>query len=164
MYELEKFVDKGLTREQFEETRKFVVNYSKLWAQTLDRRLGYKMDSEFYGMNDDYIQRIDRELKTLKVEDVNKAIKKYLSAKNLKVAIVTGDAKTVNEAMLSNAPSPIKYQSPVSEKILEEDKAISTLPLGINPARTRIVPVNQLFEKESPGMTIEKKDDEVKKQ
>ncbi len=163
IYELEKFVDKGLTKEQFEETRKFVINYSKLWAQTLDRRLGYKMDSEFYGMNDDYIQRIDRELKALKVEDVNKAVRKYLSAKNLKVAIVTGDAKTVNDAMLSNAPSPIKYQSPVSEKILEEDKAISTFPLGINASRTRIVPVNQLFEKESPGMMIEKKDDEVKK-
>jgi zinc protease len=163
MYELEKFVDKGLTKEEFEQTRKFMVNYSKLWAQTLDRRLGYKMDSEFYGMKDDYIERIERELKTLKVDDVNKAIKKYISAKNLKVAIVTNDAKSLKDAMLSNAPSPIKYQSPVPEKILEQDKTISTLPLGINASRTRVVPVSQLFENESPGVTIEKKDDEVKK-
>lgn len=163
MYELEQFVDKGLTKEDFEQTRKFVLNYSKLWAQTLDRRLGYKMDAEFYGMKDDYIQRIERELKALTVEDVNNAVKKYISAKNLKVAIVTNDAKSLKDAMLSNAPSPIKYQSPVSEKILEEDKTISTLPLGINASRTRVVPVSQLFENESPGVTIEKKDDEVKK-
>jgi zinc protease len=163
MYELEKFVDKGLTKEEFEQTRKFVVNYSRLWAQTLDRRLGYKMDSEFYGMKDDYIERIGKELKALKAEDVNRTIKKYISAKNLKVAIVTNDAKSLKDAMLSNAPSPIKYQSPVSEKILEEDKTISTLPLGINASKTRIVPVSQLFENESPGVTIEKKDDEVKK-
>jgi zinc protease len=163
MYELEKFVDKGLTREEFEQTRKFMINYSKLWAQTLDRRLGYKMDSEFYGMKDDYIERIERELKTLKMDDVNKAIKKYISAKNLKVAIVTNDAESLKDAMLSNSPSPIKYQSPVSEKILEQDKTISTLPLGINASKTRVVPVSQLFENESPGVMIEKKDDEVKK-
>jgi|GEM_PF-6944048 len=121
------------------------------------------MDAEFYGMKDDYIERIERELKALKVDDVNKTIKKYISAKNLKVAIVTNDAKSLKDAMLSNAPSPIKYQSPVSEKILEEDKTISTLPLGINASKTRVVPVSQLFENESPGVTIEKKDDEVKK-
>jgi len=163
LYELQKFVDDGMTREQFEETRTFLINYSKLWSQTLDRRLGYKMDSEFYGMNDDYIGRIEKELMKLTVDDVNKAIKKYISAKNLKVAIVTNDAASLKEALVSNAPSPIKYQSPVPEKILEEDKRIATLSLGINAARTRIVPVNQLFENESPTITIEKKDDEVKK-
>ena len=162
LYELEKFVEDGLTKKQFEETRKFLINYSKLWAQTLDRRLGYKMDSEFYGMNEDYIERIEKELRTLTVEDVNAAIKRYISAKNLKVAIVTNDAKTLKEALLSNAPSPITYKSPVSERILEEDKAISALPLSINAAKTRIVPVSMLFENESPLMTIEKRDDEVK--
>ena len=162
LYELGKFVDKGLTKEQFEDTRKFVINYSKLWAQTLDRRLGYKMDAEFYGMDEDYIERIEKELRTLTVDDVNAAIKKYISAKNLKIAIVTSDAKSLREALLSNAPSPITYKSPVAESIIEEDKAISTLPLGINAEKTRVVPVNMLFENESPLMMIEKRDDEVK--
>lgn len=162
LYELQKFVDKGLTNEQFEETRKFVINYSKLWAQTLDRRLGYKMDGEFYGMNEDYIQRIEKELRKLSVKDVNAAIKKYISATNLKIAIVTNDAKSLKESMLSNAPSPITYKSPVSDKILEEDKSISSLPLLVNPTRTRIIPVSMLFENESPSVTIEKHDGELK--
>ncbi|MFN0157117.1 MAG: M16 family metallopeptidase [Bacteroidota bacterium] len=162
LYEMEKFVKDGLTEEQFQQTRKFVQNYSKLWAQTLDRRLGYKMDSEFYG-TDDYIERIDRELKTLTVDDVNRAVKKHIDPKNLKVAIVAEDGKGLQEAMLSNAPSTIKYVSPVSERIAEEDKRISMFPLGINKARARVMPVHMLFENESPGQTIERKDDEVRK-
>lgn len=162
LYELQQFVKNGLTKDQFESTRKFLINYSKLWAQTLDRRLGYKMDGEFYGMKEDYIERIEKELNALTVDEVNAAIKKYISATNLKVAIVTSDAKALKEALLSNVPSPITYKSPVSEKILEEDKVISALPLGINEAKTRVVPVNMLFENESPLMTIEKRDDEVK--
>ena len=159
LYELEKFVENGLTQEQFEQTRKFLLNYSKLWAQTLDRRLGYKMDAEFYG-TEYFIDRIDKELRSLSVADVNKAIKKYISDKNLKVALVADDAKGLMDAMLSNAPSPIKYASPVSERILEEDKVISMKPLGINRAKSRLVPVSGLFENESPGVTMERKDQE----
>jgi zinc protease len=163
LYELNKFVENGLTKEDFEATRKFLLNYSKLWAQTLDRRLGYAMDAEFYGMEGDYIQRIDRELKALTVDDVNRAIRKYISATNLKVAVVTEEGEKMKEALLANTPSPITYASPVSERILEEDKAIAAFPLSVNAAKTRVVPVNMLFENESPGATIERKDIEVTK-
>ncbi|MBI5471809.1 MAG: insulinase family protein [Ignavibacteriae bacterium] len=156
-YELEKFVDKGLTKDDFEQTRKFVTSYSKLWAQTLDRRLGYKMDSEFYG-TDYFIDRIEKELKTLSVDDVNKAIKKYIDPKNMKVAIVSDDAKGLMEKMVKNEPSPIKYASPASQRILDEDKEITVLPLGINKEKSRVVLVNELFENESPAKVIERKD------
>jgi len=160
LYELGKFVENGLTKEQFEQTRKFLLNYSKLWAQTLDRRLGYAMDSEFYGVKGDYFERIDRELKALTVEDVNRAVKRYISPTNLKVALVTENGEALKEAILNNTPSPISYSSPVGERIMEEDKAIATLPLHINAAKTRVVPVNMLFENESPGQTVERKDTE----
>ncbi len=156
MYELEKFVENGLTEEQFQRTKKFVINYSKLLAQTLNRRLGYKMDSEFYE-TEYYIDRIERELKALTIDDVTKAIRKYISAKNLKVAIVANDPEDLMKAMLSNTPSPITYASTVSERILEEDKVISTFPLDINKMHSKIVPVAELFENESPSSTIGRK-------
>lgn len=162
MYELEKFVDKGLTEQDFEKTKKFLMNYSKLWAQTLDRRLGYQMDSEFYGA-DYYIDRIAAELKTMTVDDVNKAIKKYIDPKNMKVAMVADDAKGLMEKMVSDEPSVIKYASPVSQKILDEDKTITALPLGINKQKSKVVPVESLFENESPGQVIERKEVEKKK-
>ncbi len=163
MYELQKFVENGLTPEQFEQTRKFVTNYSKLWAQTLDRRLGYKMDSEFYGLKEDYFDRIDRELKHLTVAQVNAAIKKYISPKNLEAALVVQDAKGLRDAMLSNVPSPITYASPVSEKILLEDKTVTVFPLTINKDRTRIIPADSLFEHESPGQELRQKERDVEK-
>lgn len=162
-FELEKFVEKGLTEEQFEQTRKFVTNYSKLWAQTLDRRLGYKMDSEFYGMADDYIERIEKELNSLNAGEVNKVVKKYINPNNMKVTVVANDAKGLMETMLANTPTTMKYQSPVSDNIAADDKQINTLQLGINKAKTRVIPVARLFEDESPGVMLERKDQEGKK-
>ncbi len=159
MYEIQKFSEKGLSQRDFEQTRKFLLNYSKLWAQTLDRRLGYKMDSEFYG-TEYFIDRIEKELKTLKVDDVNKAIKKYIDPANMKVAMVAEDAKGLMERMIKNEPSPITYASPVSERIVEEDKAITVLPLRINALKSRVIPVGELFENESPGSILQRKDSE----
>src|SRR5256712_11348934 len=41
--ELKRLVDVGLTAPEFEQQRKFLVNYSRLYAQSLSRRLGYLM-------------------------------------------------------------------------------------------------------------------------
>src|SRR3989475_4691796 len=47
--ELKMLVDRGLSAQDFEATRKYLLNYSRLWAQDQSRRLGYQLDSEFYG-------------------------------------------------------------------------------------------------------------------
>ncbi len=146
MYELKKLVENGITEENFEMTKKFVINYSKLWAQTASRRLGYKLDSEFYG-TEFFIDKMEKEIKALKLDDVNNAIKKYLNAENIMVAVVCNDAASLKEAMFNNAPSPIRYASPVSQNILDEDKIIEVFPLEINKEKSRIVPVSELFEK-----------------
>lgn len=148
LYELKNLVEKGLTRESFENTRKFVVNYSKLWASTINRRLGYKMDSEFYG-TDYYIDRIDRELKTLTVDDVNAAIKKYLHPSDIKIAVVVNEGKGQEffDALLTNQPSPIKYDAPKGNDIAEQDKIIESFPLTVNKARSKVVNAKELFEK-----------------
>jgi zinc protease len=145
LYELDRLVERGLTEDQFQQTRKFLINYSKLWAQTLDRRLGYKMDSEFYGTGN-YIERIDKELQGLTAADVNRAIRTHISPKNLKVAVVAEQAKQLMDTIASNAPSPINYESPVSEKILEDDKVISKFPLAVNKSASRVIAVKELFE------------------
>ena len=145
MFELQKFVEKGLSEYDFEQTRKFLLNYSKLWAQTLDRRLGYAMDSEFYG-TDYYIDRIDKELRTLTLAQVNSAITRYIHPTNMKVAMVAEDAENLLAKIIANAPSPITYTSPVSQRILDEDTIIEKLPLKVNKEKTRVVPVEQLFE------------------
>ncbi|MFI5251777.1 MAG: M16 family metallopeptidase [Bacteroidota bacterium] len=148
LWELKNLVEKGLSKDDFESTRKFVVNYSKLWASTMNRRLGYAMDSEFYG-SDYYIDRIEKELSTLSVDDVNAAIKKYLNDKNIKLAVVVdeGKGKDFLDALKNNTPSPIKYSSNPAQKILDQDKTIEVFPLKINVKNSKVVKASDLFEK-----------------
>ncbi|HUN64694.1 MAG TPA: pitrilysin family protein [Bacteroidota bacterium] len=148
LWELKKLVDQGISKDDFEITRKFVLNYSKLWAGTISRRLGYQMDSEFYG-TDYFIDRIDKELRALTVDDVNAAIKKYLQAGNIKIVVVVdeGKGKSFLDNLTNNAPSPITYQSPVSQSILDQDKEIQVFPLSVNRETSRVVPAKELFEK-----------------
>ena len=145
LYELDKYVKAGLTQEEFEKTRKFLISYSKLWAQTLDRRLGYQMDSEFYG-TEYYLDRIEKELNKLTVEEVNRVIKQYINPRNLAIAVVADHADDLMSALQSNVPSPIQYAAPVSDSIRKADKAIETFPLAINKSRSKVVPVGTLFE------------------
>jgi zinc protease len=138
-------VEKGLTQEQFELARQFIINYSKLFVQTQNRRLGYKMDSEWYG-TEMFQDKLEKELKKLTVEQVNAVIKKYLQSKNLKIAIVTKDAEGVKRALLEGAPSPIYYPtSKPAQDILDEDKIIEVYPLNINKDKIKIVTTDELF-------------------
>lgn len=89
--ELQILVDDGMTQEQFEETRDFLLNYSKLSVQTISRRLGYLITRNFTVPN--IISTVsDNELQALSLEDVNKAIRYHLQYSNIAVAIVTPDA------------------------------------------------------------------------
>lgn len=145
--EVQLLVARGMTKEQFELTRRFVINYSKLWVQTQSRRLGYLMDSEFYG-TPYFIDFIDKQLSGLTVDDVNVAIRKHLQAKDFYLSVVAKDAEQLRDAMLANAPSPIQYNnSNVAARILDEDRIIQVLPLNISKEEFRVVPSSELFER-----------------
>ena len=148
LFEYNNLLEKGISQDNFEKTRKFVTYYSKLWAGTISRRLGYLMDSQFYG-TDYFIDRIESELKTLTVDDVNAAIKKYLDNKNIKIAVVVDDGKGEDllNALESNAPASIKYSSAVAQSILDQDKLIEVFPLEVNKEKSKVVKVSDLFEK-----------------
>ena len=146
LYQVQQLVRKGLTQEQFEQQRKFLLNYSKLWNQTLSRRLGTLLDSKFYGI-EYFPDRVERELKALKVEEVNAAVKKHLQDKNFDVAIITRDAEPLKTALAENQSSPIKYAGPVSGDVLRDDKVLVDLKLTVNLDKLRIVPSSELFEK-----------------
>ena len=52
LWDLNRLTSEGMSPADFEATRSFLLNYSKLWVQTLSRRLGYAIDGHFYGRND----------------------------------------------------------------------------------------------------------------
>jgi zinc protease len=146
--ELRRLVDDGLTAEAFDETRSFLLHYSKLWVQTPSRRLGYAMDGAFYGTKS-LVDELEDRLARMTVDDVNAAVKRHLSAENLDLAVVADPerAPAFVDALASNAPSPITYETETKPEVLAEDRAIAVLRLPVDRARCRIVPAESMFER-----------------
>jgi zinc protease len=72
LYEVDRLVRDGISYAEFDLTRDFLVGYSKLWARSLDARLGFHMDSRFLRMPY-FIDEVERRLKRLTLDDVNRA-------------------------------------------------------------------------------------------
>jgi zinc protease len=143
IFEVERLIEKGLTQEEFELTRDYLINYSKLWAQTLSDRLGFQMDSRFYG-TEYYIDEVEERLAALTVDDVNAAIQKYIQADNFQAVMVTDGAADVQAYIESEEPSPMPYNTPPEPAVAEADKDIEGLP--VNAGSFSTVPVDSMFE------------------
>lgn len=146
MYELDKLAKNGMTKEDFEATRQFLSKFVKVLTKAQDGQLGYAIDSRYYGIPS-FTDYVPARLEKLTLEDVNRVIKKYLQAENMKIVIVTKDAEAFRKAAIENKPSPISYTSLPPKEILEEDKVIEKYNLGFNPKSVEVVPVENVFQK-----------------
>ena len=144
MRELQRLVEQGLSQEDFEATRDFLLNYSQLYVQTTNRRLGYLMDARFYDSGF-LVDEIRARLPELTVDDVNAAIRRHLRFDDLGVAVVTSNAEAFVERLLAGEPSPPTYNTAVGENILAEDAEIIEYPIPFNMERVQIVPVREMF-------------------
>jgi zinc protease len=137
-----------MTPEDFELTRTFLKKYSLHFADTTAGKLGYAVDDRFYGIDGEgHLDRFRRLMDELTVDDVNAAIKRHLQYANLKIAIVTGDAAGLRDALASDRPSPLSYPSPKPQEILAEDAEIAAYPLAISAERIAVIPVTEMFER-----------------
>jgi len=144
LWELDRLVTEGMSRADFEATRSFLLNYSKLWVQTLSRRLGYEIDGQLYARNS-LVAELAERLPRLTVEQVNAAVRKYLKPPGMKIAIVAQNADELREILTSGKPSPVTYDTQgTPEDILAEDKQIAVFPL--KDVTVKIVPVERMFE------------------
>ncbi len=144
LYEYDKLVRDGLSREAFEATREFLTKYSNILTATQDAQLGYALDSRYYKIGD-FNSYMRDQLSRLTLEDVNAAIKKYLATNRMRIVVVTKDAEGLRDAILANKPSPMTYNSPKPQAILDEDKIIQVYPIDVRAEQVRITPVEQVF-------------------
>jgi zinc protease len=146
VYELEKLIREGLTKEDFERTREYLMKNVFVMTATQNQQIGYALDSKWYGIGEFTAMLRDR-LKTLTVDDVNAAIRKHLSATDLSVVIVTKDAKDLKARLVSDEFSPVKYDADKPKDLLDEDKVIGALKLNLKPENVKITPVDEVFAK-----------------
>jgi len=146
IYETDKLIREGIPAAGFEATRTFLSNYVNLWAQDGSRRLGYAMDAVIYGR--DIIADLLARLPTMTKDEVDRAVRKHLSTKDLAIVVVGDGVRELAAAVSSGAATPIVYDTrDTPAEVLAEDKHIESYPLPVAKAQIRIVSAAGLFEK-----------------
>jgi len=145
LYEYDKLVRDGISQEAFENTREFLTKFANVLTQTQGARLGYALDSHYYGIPD-YNDYVKTQFSRLTLADVNAAIRRHLKTDRLRIVMVTKNGDAIRDAILKNIPSPIAYNSPKPKEIMDEDKTIQAYKVNAKPEDVVIVPVAQVFQ------------------
>jgi zinc protease len=144
--ELEKLINNGLSEDEFQATRQYLMKNVYVMTATQDQQIGYALDSKWYGIPE-YTTYMRSALQKLTRDDVNRAIKKHLSAKDVYAVIITKDAAALRDALVADAFSPIKYDADKPADLLAEDKVIGARKLGIAAEKVKVTPVEEVFAK-----------------
>jgi zinc protease len=137
---------RGLSAADLDRTKGFLMGYTRLWEQTDQRRLGYAIDSAFYG-TPDYLTAYRTALQAMTAEDVNAALRRHLAPEKLNFVFVAKDADALAKSLKEGSPSPIQYATPKPDELLVEDKAIATERLPLSPERVEVLPVSGFMER-----------------
>lgn len=142
IFELDKLIKNGLTEQEFKETRDYLMKNVFVMTATQNQQLGYALDSAWWGIGD-FTKSLRERLQKLTVQEVNAALKKHLSSRNIQVVAITKDAKGLKDLLIKDAFSPIKYDGEKPKDLLDEDQVIGHLKLGIS--KVNITPVDSVF-------------------
>ncbi|HYO68643.1 MAG TPA: pitrilysin family protein [Archangium sp.] len=146
VYFFDRLVKQGIPQDKFELSRGFLLGYTRLWEQTDQRRLGYAIDSLFYG-TPGFLEEYRAALAKMTPESVNAAVRRQLRPEALNFAFVTQDAQELARNLEEQPPSPITYASAKPPALLEDDKAISTWTLPIQAEAIQVVQAQSFMEK-----------------
>jgi zinc protease len=145
LFELDRLVKDGITQQDFERTRSFLSKYVNVLTKTKSAELGYAMDSAYYGIPD-YNEYVKSSLAKLTLADVNRAIRQHLRADRLQIVGVAKDAETLKAELTGDAATPIHYNSPKPQDVLDQDKIVEKWPLNLSAADVTVLPVGSVFE------------------
>ncbi|HET7674011.1 MAG TPA: insulinase family protein [Gammaproteobacteria bacterium] len=144
LYELGKLVDDGLSAEGFEQTREFLHKYVALLVKSPARRLGYAIDSAWYGIGD-FVDYVRSGLDGLTVEAVNAALRRHIDPARMKFVFVAQDAQDLQARLVNDTPSEIRYNTAKPAEVLEEDAVVGKLPLDFAKDAVQIAAADSLF-------------------
>jgi zinc protease len=144
LHELEALVKRGFTRAEFETTRNYLMKNVYLMTATQDQRLGYALDSRWYG-TDDFVPHMRAALAKLQLADANRILRRHLQTRDLQVVVITKDGEDMKRRLVEDLPSAMKYDGAKPAELLAEDKLIGAMKLAIAPAAVTITPLARVF-------------------
>ncbi|HEX3877045.1 MAG TPA: pitrilysin family protein [Bryobacteraceae bacterium] len=145
LYELDQLIKNGISEENFQMSRDFVSKYSALQLRTQSAQLGFAVDSLFYD-SPAFIDALRAKLSKLTAAEVTRVARRYLRTKDLSIAIVANHAEDLRQQLASDDPSPMEYNTPKSQAILDVDKVVQKWPLDLKADSIQIVPAAQIFQ------------------
>ncbi len=80
------------------------------------------------------------------LDDVHRALRQHLKTDRMRIVIVTKNAQVFRDAVVTNQPSPIAYNSPKPAALMEEDKVIQAYRMNVRAEDVVVVPVGRVFE------------------
>ena len=101
--------------------------------------------SASYGIGN-YNDYVKTALAKLTAADVNAAIKRQLRSDNMQIVGVARDTAKLQAELTGDVPTPMHYNTPKAQDILDEDKTVENWPLKLRPENVKIIPVSQIFE------------------
>lgn len=145
LYELDRLIKNGISPEEFAMSRDFVSKYLNIQLRTQSAQLGYAVDSLYYDAPD-FLTTLKLRLAKLTAEDVNRAVKRYLRTDHLSIAMVAAHAEDLRQQLASDDPSPMTYNTPKPQQILDVDKIVEKWPLHLKAENIKIVPADQVYQ------------------
>jgi zinc protease len=144
VFELEKLIANGMSESDFEATRSYLAKSVSLLTDGQSRQLGYELDSQYYGI-DPFAAYVREGLGKLTLADVNRVIRENLNTDHLQYVFVTKDAKDLRERLAGDRASPVSYDADKPAALLEEDKAIEKLSLGLRAGDLTVISADRVF-------------------
>lgn len=145
LWEVDQLIERGLSQENFEATRNFLMNFVPQLVASQDRQLGYAMDSEFYGTAN-FADYVTKQLSALTLDDVNRVIREHLQTENLHYVFITGDGKDMKARLANEQSSPLKYNAEKPQALLDEDALIQDYKLAIPAGNIEVMDIEKVFE------------------
>lgn len=138
-------IDKGIDDAEIARFRTFLTRYIGLEQQTETRRLGYAMDDAAWDLAQLHVDRLVAGFAALDAAKLKAVIGKRFNGSDMAIAIVTNDAAGLKKTLVSGKPTPPVYDAPKPKDVLDEDKLIEKLSLGLEEKDVRIVPIAEVF-------------------
>lgn len=137
LYFLHQLSERGFPRDKFETMRGFLQGYTRLWEQTDQQRLGYAIDDLFYGTSH-FLDSYRQAMAQLTPEQVQAVLRRYVRPENFNFVFVAEKAEALAEDLSKGRVSPIQYQSPKPQEVLDVDKEILSFPLPVKASAISI--------------------------
>lgn len=144
--ELETWASQGITAQELEASRSFLLGYTLQWDRGVSRALGWAMD-DVMNATPLFLPRLRVALQRLTLEQVNAAVRTHVHPQDLTVTLLAQDGPALQAQLLAGQASPrLQVMARgLSAQVLAADRVTQNWDLHLGPNSVTVTPLAALF-------------------